>query len=290
MKKRIDLSIIIVNYNTVKLLGECLSSIYKSITKSIVIEIILIDNNSTDSSVEYVQQNYPSVKIVVNNYNLGYSKANNKGIKISSGKYILLLNSDTEVRHNVLDELTIYMDAHPDVGAITCRVNLPDGKIDAACHRGFPTPWASFSYFIGLEKLFPNSNIFGQYHLGSRNINNPHEIDSPSGAFFLIRKAIIQNIGFLDENFFMYGEDLDLAYRIKNAGWKIIYYPYVSILHKKKQTGRVSENKEFRKIINYHFYRSMILFYQKHYQKKYGILLSMLILMLIKIKMRISAI
>ncbi|MBI4999286.1 glycosyltransferase, partial [Candidatus Gottesmanbacteria bacterium] len=234
------------------------------------------------------QRGEENFKLIKNKKNLGFAAGNNIGIKASSGKYILLLNSDTIVFPDTLVSMYRYMDTHPEVGVATCRVEFPDGQLDPACHRGFPTPWASLTYFLGLERLFPKSKIFGRYHLGFLPMDKLHEIDSPTGAFYLVRQEIIDKVGFLDEDYFMYGEDLDWSYRIRQAGWKIMYYPYVKIIHLKKQSGRVGENPEVRKQATCHFYETMKIFYKKHYKAEYPGVVTVLILLAIEVKKRLD--
>lgn len=276
MKKPIELSVVIVSYNTRELLRQCLRSLGKKPNW----EIIVVDNGSADGSREEAKK----YKAIFNAQNLGFAKANNQGIKIAKGKYILLLNSDTEASPDAVAAMVQFMDEHNDAGAATCKVILPDGTPDPACHRGFPTPWAAFTYFAGLEKLFPKSELFGQYHQGYKDRNTVHEIDSPSGAFFLVRRKVIDDVGMLDEHYFMYAEDLDWAYRIKVAGWKIYYNPAVSILHKKKQSGRAHEDESRRVQTEKYFYQTMKLFYEKHYAKRYGWFMTQLVLLGIKLR------
>lgn len=264
----IKISIIIVSYNTKELLKACLESIESSRRPDDRFEVIVVDNASGDGSEQYLKRK-KNIHTIINKTNGGFSRANNQGIKSSVGEYVLLLNSDTEIRPNTLQELLVYMDTYTRVGAVTCRVELPDSKIDPACHRGFPTPWASFTYFLGFEKMFPRSELFSQYHLGYKDMNSIHEIDSPVGAFFLTRRKILADIQGLDEDYFMYGEDIDLSYRIKEAGWPIVYYPLVSILHRKKQSGRSGKNQDVRKQTDIYFYDAMKIFYTKHFMKKY---------------------
>lgn len=288
MTKPVDLSIVIVNYNTRELLLLCLRTVFEAKNDSITEEVIVVDNGSKDQSAEEVRKKFPDVKIFQNQENLGFSRANNIGIKAAKGRYILLLNSDTELHPGVLEYMVQLMDKDPKVGVSTCRVELPDGKMDPACHRGFPTPWAALTYFTGLEKLFPHSKLFGQYHLGFKDLTTIHEIDSPIGAFFLVRKKVIDEVGLLDEAFFMYGEDLDWAFRIKKAGWKIMFCPDEIIIHKKKQSGRANANETLRKETDAYFYEAMILFYKKHYRQRYGFLISSIILFGIFVKAKLS--
>ena len=260
-----DLSIVIVNYNTEKLTLECIASVYKS-HLPYTFEIFVVDNHSSDNSVEAIKKHYPKVKLIENQENVGFSKANNQAITQAQGRYILLLNSDTIVKENTLAAMTQYMDNHMDVGAAGCEVVLSTGELDQACHRGFPTPQASFYYMSGLAKKYPNSPKYNSYHKSYLNMKEIHEIDCLVGAFMLVRKEAIDQVGMLDEEFFMYGEDIDWCYRIKEAGWGIIYNPTVSIIHYK---GASSRKKPFK--IVYEFHRAMYLFHKKHYAKKYSI-------------------
>lgn len=282
--KKPDLSIIIVNYNTRELLHACLGSLNASDKHSDNFEIVVVDNASKDGSLEMVARDFPIVKRIALGANMGFAAANNRGIKASTGRYVLLLNSDTEVAPDVLRELIRYTDEHDDVGALTCLLKLSDGSIDPACHRGFPTPWASLTYFLGLEKFFGSSRLFGQYHQGYKSVGEIHDVDCISGAFFLVRREVIDRIGLLDENFFMYGEDIDWCYRIRDGGWKIRFYPRVSILHKKHQSGLAHGDDELRGQTRKHFYDAMKLFYNKHYRYRYNPLVSALVLIGIKLR------
>ena len=285
MKNDIDLSIIIVNYNTVDLTQTCLQSIIASKSGNYTIEIIVCDNGSADDSVGVIQKEFPGVLLIQNRRNVGFAAGNNIGMKKSKGRYILLLNSDTVVSKDTLYNMLTYMDEYTDAGVSTCKLFLPDGGIDPACHRGFPTPWASLTYMIGLERLFPGSRFFAQYHQGYKNLHTIHEVDCISGAFFMVRREVIQSAGFLDEAYFMYGEDLDWCYRIKKAGWKIFYNPSVSVLHKKKQSGRDSKYRMLRKKTNKYFYETMNLFYNKHYRYRYSWFVTGLVRVGITLKM-----
>ena len=181
---------------------------------------------------------------IQNGKNLGFAAGNNPGIRRAKGRYILLLNSDTEVDADTFAKMLSYMDKNENVGASTCKVMLPTGDIDPSCHRGFPTPWASITYLLKLEKLFPTSVLFGQYHQGYKGLTTIHEVDCIVGAFFMVRANVIKKVGLLDEDYFMYGEDIDWCYRIKKAGWKIMFSPQTSILHRKKQSGRSNSSKK----------------------------------------------
>jgi GT2 family glycosyltransferase len=268
LSRVIDLSVIIVNFNTVNLTRECLRSLEHADMKGFHVEIIVVDNGSQDGSTDMVRKEFPHIILIEQKDNTGFAKANNVAITQAKGRYILLLNSDTEVRKDTLAVMITFMDANPRIGLSTCKVLLQDGSMDPASHRGFPTPWASLTYFLGLESVFPHSRLVGQYHQGYKDVHSKHQIDSPSGAFFFLRRLVIECVGLLDEEYFMYGEDLDFAYRTKTAGFEIWFNPTVSILHKKKQSGRAHNDVLLRKKTDYHFYSTMKIFYRKHLQHK----------------------
>ncbi|OPH56732.1 glycosyl transferase family 2 [Paenibacillus ferrarius] len=259
-----DLSIIVLNYKTRDLTLACIQSVFSSST-SYKYEIILIDNASSDGIIQAINEQYPQVVTIANTDNVGFSKANNQGIRVAKGRYVLLLNSDTIVQPDTLDTMVHFMDENPSVGASGCKIVLPDGSLDKACKRGFPTPSASFYYAFGFSKLFPKKPRFNQYQLGYLNPDDEYPIDSLVGAFMLIRREAIEQVGMLDEEFFMYGEDIDWCYRIKQAGWVNYYYPRTHIVHHK---GASSRRKPFK--IIYEFHRAMILFHNKHYRHKYS--------------------
>ncbi len=263
-----DVSIIIVNYNTCKLTVECIQSVYDS-QLDYQYEIFVVDNASVDGSVLAIRQSFSNVTVIANKENVGFSRANNQAIRAAKGRYILLLNSDTVVQENTIYEMLQFMDKNDNIGASGCKVVLPDGSLDQACHRGFPTPAASFYYMTGFAKRYPNNPTFTGYHLTYLNMDETHEIDCLVGAYMLVRRKAIEQAGLLDETFFMYGEDIDWCYRIKEAGWKIVYYPLVSIIHYK---GASSRKKPFK--IIYEFHRAMYLFHKYHYAKKYPFIIN----------------
>lgn len=278
----IDVSIIIVNYNTKELTLQCIHSIFAS-KSQYTYEIILIDNASTDKTVDAVQSLFPQVFCIENSENVGFSKANNQGIRIAKGRYILLLNSDTIVQEDTLETMIQFMDKHEKVGASGCKVVLPDGSLDKACRRGFPTPSASFYYFSGLAKKYPHSAKFNQYHLGHLDEDDDYPVDCLVGAFMLVRRETIDQVGLLDEDFFMYGEDIDWCYRIKEAGWINYYYPKTKIIHYK---GASSRKKPYK--IIYEFHRAMYLFHRKHFSRKYPVFTNFVVYLGITTKLLIS--
>lgn len=232
----------------------------------------MVDNNSSDGSVEMLRKKFPDVILIPNNENFGFSKANNTGIKSSRGEYVLLLNPDTLLEEDTLIKAVKFMDEHADAGGLGVKMIDGKGNFLPESKRGLPTPSVAFYKISGLSKLFPKSKIFGQYHLGYLDKNKAHSVDVLSGAFMLLRKSVLDKTGLLDENFFMYGEDIDLSYRIKQAGYKNYYYPQTRIIHYKGESTRKSS-------VNYVvvFYRAMVLFAKKHFGKSNAALFSFLI-------------
>lgn len=243
-----DLSIIIVNYNTSDLTIQAIKSIYQSHTKYSY-EIFVVDNASSDHSVKLIEREFSDINMIINNKNVGFSRANNQAIKKAIGKYILLLNSDTVIKHDTIEIMLDFMNRETTVGASGCKVVLPDGSLDKACRRGFPTPSASFYYMSGLSRVFPKSVKFNQYHLSYLDENEANPIDCLVGAFMLVRKDVVDEVGLLDETFFMYGEDIDWCYRIKEVGWDIYYYPLTSIVHLKG--GSTNKKSPLRLFMNF---------------------------------------
>jgi GT2 family glycosyltransferase len=235
-------------------------------------EIILVDNNSTDGSRDLFtgwQKDLPFFKYLYQKENYGFGKGNNIGMKVAGGKYFLLLNSDVIVENVNFQDLIDQMEKDGKIGALTVEVKLNENEIDWASHRGFPTIWRSFTYFTKLEKITEKipvlNKLFGGYHLKDQDLNSIHQIDSPTGAFYLTTKKIMDAIQGFDEQFFMYGEDLDMSYRIKKLGFKIIYYPKYSVLHLKKQSGLDSKEENTKSKTNFYFYDAMKIFYKKNY-------------------------
>jgi N-acetylglucosaminyl-diphospho-decaprenol L-rhamnosyltransferase len=282
-----DLAIIIVNWNTRDLLRDCLTSVYAN--RGADLQVCVVDNASTDCSVEMVEREFPQTHVIRSLRNGGFAYANNLGLRAwgfgerGGGnpprptswvpRFALLLNSDTIVPPDGLAQMLAFMDSHPEAGAAGPKLVRLDGTLDLACRRGFPTPQASFYKLIGLSKLFPKSPRFGRYNLTYLDPDQLTEVDSVNGAFMLVRAQAIEQAGLLDEAFFFGGEDLDWAYRIKAAGWKIYYNPAVVVQHVKRASYR--HNPQAR----YEFERAMWLFYRKHYQATTPFLLDALICM-----------
>jgi O-antigen biosynthesis protein len=254
----LDLSIIIVNYNVKEFLQNLLTSIVKASTR-LLVETIVVDNASDDGSVEMLKKYFPSVKLIESSVNLGFSKANNIGLKEARGKYILLLNPDTLVSENTFEVMINFLRQHPEVGMAGCKILNPDGTLQLACRRGFPGIWTSFCKVTGLGSLFPNSQIFARYNLTYLNENKTYEVDAISGSFMMIRRELYEKMGGLDEQFFMYGEDLDWCYRTQKAGFRVFYVHSTQIIHYKGESTKRSSIDETRI-----FYGAMRLFVRKH--------------------------
>ncbi len=290
--KNLKLSIIILSYNTKDLLRKCLRSVKKAKRNGLVLQVIVVDNASRDGSPKMVEKEFPWVELIASRINLGYAGGNNLGLKRSGGDYILFLNSDVEIKKDALVQIVEFLDNDKTVGAITPRVDLYVGGMDPDCHRGFPTPWASLTYFLGLERVFPKSKIFGKYHMGYMDFNRPHEIDAGFGTFMIVRKEVVDQVGVWDEKYFFYGEDLDFFYRIKKSGWKVMFYPRVLALHHKgASSGLRKESKDVtnaNREITVRTAKASIkaweLFYKKFYEGKYGPLTTFIVLAGIRIK------
>ncbi len=277
-----DVSIVILNYNTRELTINALRSVFKSVT-SCSYEIILIDNASKDDSIHHFKTEFPEVTLIENKENVGFAIANNQAMRLAKGRYVLLLNSDTLIQQDTLETMLQFMDKHPEVGMAGCKLVLPDGTLDKACKRGFPTPSASFYYAFGFSKLFPHNPHFNQYQLGHMNPDEAYPVDCLVGAFMFVRRTAIDQVGMLDEQFFMYGEDIDWCYRIKQAGWVIYYYPETQILHLKGASSRRKPTK-----IVYEFHRAIWLFHRKHYKRQYCILTNVLVYTGITVKLTLA--
>ena len=281
------LSIIIVSYNTKNFIKKCLNSIYETIDKNkISFEVIVIDNDSEDDSAEMVAKEFSQILLIDNRENIGFSKANNQGIKKAKGDYLFFLNPDTELKENSLATLIEFLEDHGEAGAVTSRVELPNGVLDDASHRGFPTPWNSLCYFLGLSNLFPKIPLFSGYTMGFKDLRTIHEIDACAGAVMLVRWKAGEEVGWWDEDFFWYGEDLDFCYRLKKKGWKIYFVPTVLVVHYKGVSGGIkniskdisSATRETKIRSTQARFNAMRIFYNKHYKKQYPPIMSFFVL------------
>ncbi len=258
----IDVSIIIVNYNVKHFLEQCLRSIYLS-AHNLNLEIFVVDNNSTDGSLEYLKPRFPEVHFIKNTQNVGFARANNQALRLAQGRYILILNPDTLLKQDSLQALIEYMDAHPRSGACGPKMLDRYGKFDKTSKRGFPTPWVAFCRLSGISKLFPHSPLFSRYDLLYIDENTPAIIDALTGSCMMIRREAYLQTGGFDEDFFMYGEDIDWCYRIQQAGWEIHYAPVTKIIHFRGESTRRSDIDRERA-----FYGAMQIFIKKHFYKK----------------------
>lgn len=259
----IELSIIIVNFNVKELLEQTLVSAKKA-AHNFAHEIFVVDNASTDGSVGMIRQKFPDVKLIANKENVGFGKANNQAMRLAQGKFLVILNPDTVVQEDTFSVIIEFFDKHPDAGMAGCKILNPDGSLQLACRRSFPTPWVGFTRIVGLSRIFPKSKLFGKYNLTYLDPDETYEVEAISGSFMMVRNNVAQEVGFFDESFFMYGEDLDWCYRIKEAGWKIYYVPDTKIIHFKGESS-----KKARIDLTIEFYRAMRLFVEKHYQSRF---------------------
>lgn len=255
------LTVVIVNYNVEYFLEQCLLSVRRA-SKNIDIETFVVDNTSIDGSVEMVKNKFPEVNLIENSINVGFSKANNQAIRKAKGEYILLLNPDTVVEEDTFEKVTSFMDKHPKAGGLGVKMIDGKGEFLPESKRGLPTPIVAFYKIFGLSTIFPKSKRFGKYHLGYLDKNEINKIDVLSGAFMLMRKETLDKVGLLDENFFMYGEDIDLSYRITKGGYDNYYFPETKIIHYKGESTKKSS-------VNYVFvfYNAMIIFAKKHFSE-----------------------
>jgi len=281
--KILDLSIVIVNFNAKEYLDKCLESVAKNV-KDLFYEIIVVDNASTDGSADLVKGNYPGIRLIENKGNVGFIKANNQGIRASSGKLVMSLNNDTLVLNGAINILVDFLLKDTFLGAVGPKLLNIDGTVQPQCHRGFPTPLNSLFYFFGLSRLFPKSRIFGGYLMTYLDDKSTVEVDSLCGAAMVVRRDVIDIVGPMDESYFMYGDDIDWCFRIKNAGWKIYYLPEAEIIHYGGRGG--SRKQSYRNI--FEFYRAMAIFHKKHYSRKNVFLLNWIVYAGIWIKCAIA--
>lgn len=270
------LSISIVNYNAGDYLLRCLESIQK-IKDEANIKIYIVDNASNDDSITKAKKRFPNLNYILNKDNIGFGRAHNIALRRIQTEYILILNPDTEIEPGSIKYMLDYMDKNPDVGVSTCKVVFGNGKIDLTAHRGFPTPWASFKYYFLKDDSL--------YHLSRQDLDTTHEVDALSGSFLLTRKSVLDKVGLFDEDYFMYAEDIDLCWRIKQAGFKVMYVPQVKIVHYKgvssglkKHTQTITTaTKETRIRSTNAFYEAMLIFYKKQMSSKYPFFINWLV-------------
>lgn len=257
-----EISIVIVNFNVKHFLEQALLSIQKA-TESIETEVFVVDNASQDGSVAMVQEKFPAVKLIVNTQNRGFGAANNQALELARGKYIACINPDTIIQEDTFSTLIQFCETHPKVGMVGCKILNPDGTLQLACRRSFPTPWVAFTKISGLSQIFPQSRWFGRYNLTYLDPDATSEVEAISGSFMLFRQEALRQVGLFDETWFMYGEDLDLCYRFRQAGWKIFYVPATKIIHFKGESSKQSDFDTIRL-----FYQAMRLFVGKYHKSR----------------------
>jgi GT2 family glycosyltransferase len=257
------LSVCIVTYQACQLLEECLKSLYSN--TNLNFEIIVIDNGSNDGVGWMLEQQFPSVSFIQNPNNVGFTRPMNQALRSAKGRYLLQLNPDTVIPPHALDELVIFMESHSDAGICGPKVLNRDGTLQKPCRRGDARPWAVISYVTGLSNLFPRSKFFSQYLMSYLDENQTHPVDGVSGSCMLIRRNVIEQIGYLDERFFAYQEDADFCLRARLAGWLVYYVPQAKIIHYGNLGG--SQVQPYRSIYEWH--RSYFLYYRKHFSRDY---------------------
>jgi hypothetical protein len=271
-KSKPKLTLVILNYNSQFWLKKSLTTLkehYLDQTKTKV-NTIVVDNASQDESVEMIKDEFDWVKLIESDQNLGFSAGNNLALKQVKSEYVMLLNNDIELTEKSdLDTLLKFMDQNPEVGICTPKLVLADSSLDQACHRGEPTFWAGLTYYTKLEQLFPESRLFGQYHQTYKDLNQVHTIDACSGAAMMVRTKAMDQVGLLDERFFMYAEDLDWCHRFRQADYKVAFVPQVEIIHHKYKSGIKTESDLTSTQTKQHFYNTMLQYYDKHYQNRY---------------------
>ncbi len=259
-----DLSVVIVTYNVADLLNRCLTSV-RAALEGLDAEVFVVDNASTDDTVASVRRQHHWVSLIASPRNGGFAYGNNLALRRARGRYALTLNPDTELPPTALRHMLNFMDQHPEAGAAGPRLVKADGSLDLACRRSFPTLEAAFYRLTGLSWLFPRSPRFAAYNLTYLDERQMAEVDSVCGAFMIVRAEVLRQVGVLDESYFMYGEDLDWAYRIKEAGWKVYYYPAIEVRHLKGQSTRQHSERMLA-----YFYESMHIFYTRHFAPRHS--------------------
>ena len=278
-----NLSICIVSYQARDLLRDCLRSIYGTVVTS-SFEIIVVDNHSADGAPEMLRNEFPDVRLLVNDENTGFTRPYNQAMRLAQGRYVVILNPDTLVLPNAITDLAVFLDSHPEVGIVGPKVLNRDGTLQKQCRRSEARPWDAICYFSGLSRLFPHDKRFAGYLMTYLSEDLTHEAEAVSGSCMMIRREVIDQIGYLDENFFAYQEDTDYCRRTRLAGWKIFYNPSAQIIHFGGEGG--SRVQPFRSIIEWH--RSYYLYYRKHFAKDYPIVFNAIYYLGMLVKLGIS--
>lgn len=284
MANKPELSIVILSYNVQRLLKDCIESLYK-VENEADFEVIVVENGSSDGSLEMIQKNFPKVKLINNGKNVGFAKGNNVAKKVVKGEYVLFLNPDTLVRKGAIRKSLSFLKRNKSIGALSCRLVLPDGNLDKDARRAFPTPWVALTHFSGMDRLLPKSEAFAKYWYLYRSPQKIQDVDVIQGAFFLSRKQTLDDVDWFSEEYFLDGEDIDLCWKIKEKGLRIVYYPDVAITHikgaskgKRKSSFLSVTPEERARVVNAGL-DSMEIFYKKWLWKKYPLPLNWLVLL-----------
>jgi len=289
-------TVVIVSYNTAHLLPQCLDSV-KSQKFSGKINVVIIDVGK-DETEELIKKSYAWVDYISYPQNDGFGKANNLGMRkyYDQSDYFLILNPDTKLEQENLFKMVSFMETDKRVAILSCKLVLPNGKLDRGCKRGFPTPWKSMCRFLFLDRVFPKTKTFGGYNLTYLDENMTHEVDSVKGAYMLVRKSVINDVGMFDEDYWMYGEDLDWCYRMKQKNWKVVYHPGAKCIHyqgassglkkESKKITKASKKTQIKAIRAFH--ESMHIFYDKHYSNRYPWWVNRMVMFSVNIKMEIA--
>jgi GT2 family glycosyltransferase len=275
---RPDLSVIIVNWNVKKQLEACLQSLYEH-TQQVSCEVLVVDNASQDGSPEMIAAEFPKVQLLRNPANVGFARANNQAITLSKGRYVLLLNPDTLLHDDALSRMVSFLDHRADIGVLGCKVLTAEGKIDTRCARRFPTLWGELFELARLSYRFPHNRLFGEYLMTYWDHGDSREVDAISGACLMVRRAAIEQVGLLDESFFLYGEDIDWCYRCKEARWKVFYYSEAAIIHLGSQSTQQLEDE-----MGLERFRSRDQLFRKHRGQVYAWTYKALVFLLAVIK------
>lgn len=270
------LSVVIVNYNSSEYIIDCINSVFNNIV-NYAIEVYVVDNFSTDDSVQLIERIFPQVNLIKNQINIGFAAANNLVLAKKLGRYVLILNPDVVIPTGALQELVGYLDSHPSIGMLSPKLVRANGGLDLACRRNFPSRLDIYFRLFGIDRLFPNSKIFAHYNLTYLDASQSCEVECIAGAFMLVRQSAINQVGLMDERFFMYAEDMDWSFRFKLAGWVVFYYANIEVLHYK----RGSTSKEKLGMLP-DFYKAIFQFYEKYYASKTPQLLNLIMKVVLK--------
>ncbi len=270
MNSKAPLAVVILTYNVKALLVDCLNSVYED-PESKNWQVIVVDNASSDGTADEIKKKFKQVKLIENKENIGFAAGNNLALPFINSEHVLFLNPDTLVLDRAISKSLKFFSTQSEVGALTCRVDLPDSRLDYSCHRGLPTPWNSLMYFSGLAKRFPHYKFFASYTATYQDLSKPHEIECGSGTFFMVKWEAGQGVGWWDQDYWWNGEDIEFCYQLRSSGWKIYFYPDAKIIHYKSSssglwsTAKVKVDNETKIRSAKAAAQAMRIFYKKHY-------------------------